>query len=99
MDGIRDPGAPVKEYILKPTIAPVTLTQTSPCDQRPVPPRQPLPTAVIDPRKPPFKVGLDVHLYSARSGLRSINQLISLLPKQCHHYADDDANNGIKAEL
>ncbi|MDZ7637356.1 MAG: hypothetical protein U5J83_03745 [Bryobacterales bacterium] len=28
----------------------------------PVPPRQPLPTAVLDPAKPLLKLGLDVHL-------------------------------------
>ncbi len=52
----------MKEYILKPITAPTTLTQTSTGDKRPVPPRQPLPTAVIDPTKPQLKLGLDVHL-------------------------------------
>ena len=52
----------MKEYILKPITAPTTLTQTSTGDKRAVPPRQPLPTAVIDPLQPQLKLGLDVHL-------------------------------------
>lgn len=56
----------MKEYILKPILTPATLTLTPTLDKpavvRPVPPRQPLPTAVIDPAKPLLKLGLDVHL-------------------------------------
>jgi len=56
----------MKEYILKPIMTPATLTLTPTPDKpavgRPVPPRQPLPTAVIDPGKPMLKLGLDVHL-------------------------------------
>ena len=56
----------MKEYILKPTMTPATLIPTAPSDKpavvRPVPPRQPLPTPVIDPAKPLLKLGLDVHL-------------------------------------
>lgn len=56
----------MKEYLLKPITAPATLTRTPARDKpgvgRPVPPRQPLPTAVIDPAKPMLKLGLDVHL-------------------------------------
>ena len=56
----------MKEYILKPIMTPATLNRTAPADKsvvaRPVPPRQPLPTATIDPAKPLLKLGLDVHL-------------------------------------
>jgi transposase len=56
----------MKEYILKPIMTPATLNRTSTADKsvvaRPVPPRQPLPTATIDPTKPLLKLGLDVHL-------------------------------------
>ena len=56
----------MKEYILKPIMTPATLNLASPADKpvvaRPVPPRQPLPTAVIDPARPMLKLGLDVHL-------------------------------------
>ena len=56
----------MKEYILKPIMTPATLNLTSTLDKpavvRTVPPRQPLPTATIDPTKPMLKLGLDVHL-------------------------------------
>jgi len=56
----------MKEYILKPIMTPATLNRTATADKsvvaRPVPPRQPLPTATIDPNKPLLKLGLDVHL-------------------------------------
>jgi transposase len=56
----------MKEYILKPIMTPATLNRTATADKsvvaRPVPPRQPLPTATIDPTKPILKLGLDVHL-------------------------------------
>jgi transposase len=56
----------MKAYILKPIMTRPTLSPTSTADKpvvtRPVPPRQPLPTAVIDPAKPLLKLGLDVHL-------------------------------------
>lgn len=56
----------MKEYILKPIMTPATLNRTSTLDKpavgRILPPRQPLPTAVIDPLKPMLKLGLDVHL-------------------------------------
>ena len=56
----------MKEYILKPIMAPQTLSTTGLSDKpavaRPLPPRQPLPAAVIDPKKPLLKLGLDVHL-------------------------------------
>jgi transposase len=56
----------MKEYILKPTMTRPTLKLTATADKsavaRPVPPRQPLPRAVIDPSKPMLKLGLDVHL-------------------------------------
>jgi len=56
----------MKEYILKPITTRPTLNLTSTLDKpavvRSVPPRQPLPTAVIDPAKPLLKLGLDVHL-------------------------------------
>ena len=53
----------MKEYILKPTMTPTTLT-TPTAAHKPagLPPRQPLPRAVIDPSKPMLKLGLDVHL-------------------------------------
>ncbi|MDR3378104.1 MAG: hypothetical protein P4M10_05420, partial [Verrucomicrobiae bacterium] len=56
----------MQTYILKPTPTPTTVAPTPPADKpaiaRPIPPRQPLPTAVIDPAKPMLKLGLDVHL-------------------------------------
>lgn len=56
----------MKEYILKPIMTRPTLNLTSSADKsvvaRPVPPRQPLPTPVLDPGKPRLKLGLDVHL-------------------------------------
>jgi transposase len=56
----------MKEYILKPIMTPATLNRSSTADKpvvaRPVPPRQPLPTATIDPTKALLKLGLDVHL-------------------------------------
>jgi hypothetical protein len=56
----------MKEYILTPIMTPATLNLTSTPDKpavgRPVPPRQPLPTATLDPSKPLLKLGLDVHL-------------------------------------
>ena len=56
----------MKEYILKPIMTRPTLNRTAPPDKpavgRPVPARQPLPKAVMDPAKPLLKLGLDVHL-------------------------------------
>ena len=56
----------MKEYILKPITTPPTVALTpnpdKPAVERSIPPRQPLPTAVIDPTKPMLKLGLDVHL-------------------------------------
>jgi transposase len=56
----------MKEYILKPIMTRPTLDLTLGLDKpavvRSVPPRQPLPTARIDPTKPLLKLGLDVHL-------------------------------------
>ena len=56
----------MKEYILKPIMMPTTLSTSATLDKpvvaRSVPPRQPLPTAVIDPTRPALKLGLDVHL-------------------------------------
>ena len=56
----------MKEYILKPITTPPTVALTPNPDKsavaRNLPPRQPLPTAVIDPAKPVLKLGLDVHL-------------------------------------
>ena len=56
----------MKEYILKPITTPPTVAPTPAADKpavaRNLPPRQPLPTAVIDPSKPMLKLGLDVHL-------------------------------------
>jgi hypothetical protein len=56
----------MKEYILKPIMTPATVNLRSTADKpavaRPLPPRQPLPTAVLDPAKPLLKLGLDVHL-------------------------------------
>jgi transposase len=56
----------MKTYILKPITTPPTLSLTAASDKPAiiniVPPRQPLPTAVIDPAKPMLKFGLDVHL-------------------------------------
>jgi len=56
----------MKEYILKPIMTPATVALTTSPDKSAVvkiiPPRQPLPTATIDPAKPMLKLGLDVHL-------------------------------------
>ena len=56
----------MKEYILKPIMASKTVNPVTQADKsgvtRPTPPRQPLPTPVIDPHKPMLKLGLDVHL-------------------------------------
>lgn len=56
----------MKEYILKPIMTRPTLNPNASSDKpavaRPLPPRQPLPTATIDPAKPLLKLGLDVHL-------------------------------------
>lgn len=56
----------MKTYLLKPTMTFSTVTTTpSACKAavpRPTPPRQPLPTAIIDPNKPRLHLGLDVHL-------------------------------------
>ena len=55
----------MKTYIFKPTMTSATVvTPSTPCKPAPVamPPRQPLPTAVLDPAKPLLKFGLDVHL-------------------------------------
>jgi transposase len=49
-------------YILKPTMTLKTLTPTPAPDKTALHPRQPLPTAVMDPNKPMLKLGLDVHL-------------------------------------
>jgi transposase len=56
----------MQEYILKPIMTPQTVCLTPASDKpamvKSIPPRQPLPTAVIDPAKPLLKLGLDVHL-------------------------------------
>jgi transposase len=56
----------MKTYILKPIMTPPTLSLSTSFDKpatvKIIPPRQPLPTAVIDPAKPMLKLGLDVHL-------------------------------------
>ena len=56
----------MKEYILKPIMTPPTVSLTpsfdKPATLKLLPPRQPLPTAVIDPVQPLLKLGLDVHL-------------------------------------
>ena len=56
----------MKEYILKPITTPPTVALTPNPDKsavaRNLPPRQPLPTATVDPAKPMLKLGLDVHL-------------------------------------
>ena len=56
----------MKEYILKPITTPPTVVLPPASDKaamvKIIPPRQPLPTAVIDPGKPMLKLGLDVHL-------------------------------------
>jgi len=52
----------MKEYILKPIMTAATLTPVASTLKPAMPPRQPLPRAVIDPGKPMLKLGLDVHL-------------------------------------
>ena len=48
-------------YVLQPASGPQAAL-AAPAPARPLPPRQPLPTAVIDPARPLLKLGLDVHL-------------------------------------
>jgi hypothetical protein len=56
----------MKEYIFKPITTSPTVSLTPNPDKsavvRNIPPRQPLPMAVLDPAKPLLKLGLDVHL-------------------------------------
>ena len=56
----------MQEYILKPIMTSPTVVLAAASDKpavvKIIPPRQPLPTAVIDPGKPLLKLGLDVHL-------------------------------------
>jgi len=56
----------MKEYILKPIMTSPTVVLPPASDKaamvKIIPPRQPLPTAVIDPGKPMLKLGMDVHL-------------------------------------
>jgi len=52
----------MKEYILKPTMTLKTLTPAPAPDKSPLPARQPLPTATLDPARPRLALGLDVHL-------------------------------------
>ena len=56
----------MKEYILTPIMTSQTVVPSSHLDKpvmaRPVPPRQPLPTATLDSNKPRIALGLDVHL-------------------------------------
>lgn len=56
----------MKEYILKPIMTSQTVVSTSTHDKpvvaRVLPPRQPLPRAVLDPARSTLKLGLDVHL-------------------------------------
>ena len=56
----------MKEYVLKPSMTLPTVATAStlgkPVVARTAPPRQPLPTAVLDPARPALKLGLDVHL-------------------------------------
>ena len=62
----------MKEYILKPIMTPATLNLNPHADKsavtRPIPPRQPLPTAVLDPTRPALQLGLDVHLEIGEMG-------------------------------
>lgn len=78
----------MKTYILKPTLTPATLTRSPALDKpavvRPVPPRQPLPTAVIDPTKPALKLGLDVHL----DFIMAVSQLDHAHPKAPRKFAN-----------
>ena len=53
----------MKTYILKPIMTAATLTAAPPAHKpATLPPRQPLPTAIIDPTRPMLKLGLDVPL-------------------------------------
>ena len=56
----------MKEYILKPIMTPTTVNRIPALDKpavaRALPPRQPLPTAILAPAKPRLQLGLDVHL-------------------------------------
>ena len=53
----------MKTYVLKPNTTLRTLNSTvQPHKPATLPPRQPLPSAVVDPTKPMLKLGLDVHL-------------------------------------
>jgi transposase len=56
----------MKTYLLKPSMPCQTVitaaTRDKPVVARTAPPRQPLPTATVDPNKPRLALGLDVHL-------------------------------------
>jgi transposase len=53
----------MKTYFINPTMTPATLTiNAAPDKPATLPPRQPLPQAVIDPRRPMLKLGTDTHL-------------------------------------
>ena len=52
----------MKTYILKPLMTSATVTNPTLPHKPVIPPRQPLPTAVLDPARPLLKLGLDVHL-------------------------------------
>ena len=52
----------MKTYFLKPIMTPATLNTAAAPGKPGVPPRQPLPRAVLDPERPLLKLGLDVHL-------------------------------------
>jgi hypothetical protein len=55
----------MKTYILNPNMTlPTVFTTSPPCKPAPaaLPPRQPLPTAVLRPERSAIKLGLDVHL-------------------------------------
>jgi hypothetical protein len=53
----------MKTYFIKPTMTPATLTiNTNSHKPTALPPRQPLPRAVVDSTRPMLKLGLDVHL-------------------------------------
>jgi hypothetical protein len=52
----------LKPNIMLPTVASTSTPRKLPAVPAPLPPRQPLPRAVVDRSNPMFKLGLDVHL-------------------------------------
>lgn len=86
----------MKEYILKPIMTRATLNPKGQGDKpavlRALPPRQPLPTPVMDPTKPLLKLGLDVHL----DFIMAVLQHDHSNPKAPRKFANEELVNQVK---